>query len=124
MFDFARMMLVYKLCEKYKHKNLLLYSTVMLLIFGLYLEVVQQFFVRILSVKAGFDKVTRLTIPFLKTSVIEHLFAVLYDKWNYADAQALFEAYKSANSTVSVLKRMYFFKITMKFYYIIDRNTR
>ena len=60
----------------------------------------------ILSVEAGVEQIAFFCFPFGESSVVIHLLGVLDDKWHNAIAQAFLECYQTANSAVTVLKRI------------------
>ena len=68
----------------------------------------------ILRGKASVGQISAILCPFGQAAVIEHLEFLVDDKRNDIIAQALLEKNQSANTTVSILKRVDMFKAVME----------
>ena len=77
-------------------------------------EIIEIGFESVLSCEAGINQIGFLFVPFFQTSVIEKLQVILDDKRHNVVFEALFEKNKSANTTITVLERVYAFKSYME----------
>ena len=100
---------VYVMCMCCVHTHI---ETGLITVF--YAEIVHIFPESVLSRQAGIPKISFFVFPFLQPSVIEHFYIILNNKRRDIIPQTLFEKNKPSDSAVSVLKRMYSFKIVME----------
>ena len=64
----------------------------------------------------------RVYPPVLQTTIIEHSQFFRYNKWHDATLQTLPKDEKPSHSTISVLKRMYAFKLHVKIKNVVERD--
>ena len=79
-----------------------------------YFQDIKQLDESILSVQAGINKPPFLVMPLRKSTVIKGLFGILDDKWDDPVVKTFLQCDQSADSPVSVLKRVNVFEVGMK----------
>ena len=87
-----------------------------------YFKIFHQFFVFILCGQACVVQIAVYPSPVLQTTIIEHSQFFRYNKWHDATLQTLPKDEKPSHSTISVLKRMYAFKLHVKIKNVVERD--
>ena len=85
-----------------------------------YIEFFQNHLEFILCRKTGINKITSLGIPLFKTSIVEKLMLLVYNKRNDIVLQAFFKHNESADSAVAVLEGVYALEAYVKSDYIFE----
>ena len=82
-------------------------------------KIIKIFLEFILRSKTSVEQISALTSPLRKTAVVEHLKVVINYERNNIVSQTFLEKYQSADTPVSVLKRMNTLEAVMKIKYFL-----